>query len=387
MTKGPATISQIFNNLSTSVSTIVPNAEGLEQSTRKYQQCGDVYTKFAIVLGIIIVILGLVAAFGNALTCLVIVKNKEFHSVTNALLLSLGLSDLLVSCVLLPFDVGHYFTYEQPMYIYSPLCVVIYNGIYFTLTSLSIMNLLLVSIDRFISIRYPFSLYVTSSKRTMKIALACVWLYCLMFFISMLFVQEWPKEGTFDYSLPRWYEWLFLFLNWILPTLMNVLIYLYILMTVVSQRKTIKSLSIRQERIELIHQSRSTRTTVEQLVTVSLVPSQMQSLKISPYQQQEALSTTTNRKSSSTTKRGQRLFLWIVITFLVFWLPHFSYQIYLMLKTDYIYTCMGDCIESLLLSMTYVNNTVNVFVYGGSSNMFRKAYKKLFLSICKLNAN
>lgn len=420
MTPNIGQIAQTLTNhsLATTVPVIVnttrsnPISEGHES---KYQECSDVYTKMVVALGLGVILLGVVATVGNAITCLVIITNKSFHTVTYALLLSLGMSDLLLSCVLIPFDAGAYLTYEREIFVYSPFWVVIYNAVFVTLVSLSIMNLLLISMDRFITIRFPYSQYVTSSKKTMKIALICVWLYSLMLFLAMVFMQERPEEGEYDYLVPVWFQWFLLVLNWFLPTFLNVLIYLYILSVVLMQRKSIKKVTVRmrvysketsmEDTEHSLACSLSTRKTTEETnpsmqtdisqtkpsiidTSVQIPPSR--SFRKGNYLTSKHKVGVSNVKAktsriikmkSNETRHNNRLFLWIGVCFLIFWLPHIAYQIFLLIKEYFMFTCIGDYLECLLVSFTYINNAVNVFVYGASSRKFRKAYKKLFRAV------
>lgn len=395
-------------NVSTTINTTSINTTVSSAVQRNYEICSEIYIKTMFGLGISLVLLGITASFGNAITCLVIIRNRSFHSTTYMLLFSLGLSDFLVSSILVPFDAGSYLTYDRFTYVYSPFWVVIYNSLNVTLISLSILNLFLIGIDRFITIRYPFSRYVSSSKRKMKIGVVCVWLYCFVFFLSTNFIQEWPKEGEYDYLLPNWFKWMSSCLNWILPTLMNVLIYIYILNVVIKQRKSIARVSAKMGTLS------ENPTTTEHFKEDTLRPIQEPSMNatqksldeaeitLSVLQQQnlsreadikkfnqhaESATISVKRKvkvKSHEAMQSNRLFLWVGINFLIFWLPHFSYQIFLIFKFEYVYTCMGDFLECFMLSLTYINNAVNVFVYGASSKKFRKAYKKLFLDItCK----
>ena len=99
---------------------------------------------------IIEAIIAVVAIVGNAVVLVALYKNKALHTVTNSLIASLAVADLLVGvgiplCMLPLFSLPHEF--------YSCLFV---NCLIVILTGTSVLNLLAVAAERFIAIKFPF---------------------------------------------------------------------------------------------------------------------------------------------------------------------------------------------------------------------------------------
>lgn len=69
-----------------------------------------VSTNLRYTLGIVNAIQGLAAFLGNALVFFIVIKNKRLHTRSNACLLSLAASDLLVGAIVEPMHVIQFFS-------------------------------------------------------------------------------------------------------------------------------------------------------------------------------------------------------------------------------------------------------------------------------------
>ena len=88
-------------------------------------------------------ILSVIAIFGNSLVCYVILKNKRLHTATNFFLANLAVSDLLVTCLNVPFNIMRHVMYDWPFgetlchLVNFSLMVSVYVSTY-TLTSIAL---------------------------------------------------------------------------------------------------------------------------------------------------------------------------------------------------------------------------------------------------------
>ncbi|XP_035630021.2 trace amine-associated receptor 13c-like [Oncorhynchus keta] len=135
-------------------------------------------TSIYITLYIFCSLISAVTAFLNVLVIISISHFKQLHTPTNLLILSLAVSDLLVGLIVIPvvtvaimepcWGFGEYFCVFQ-FYI-SCLC-----------TSLSLGNLVLISIDRYIAVCDPLLYH---SKITITRIICCIsitWCYCIIY--------------------------------------------------------------------------------------------------------------------------------------------------------------------------------------------------------------
>ncbi|XP_033478997.2 trace amine-associated receptor 13c-like [Epinephelus lanceolatus] len=116
-----------------------------------------------------------------ALNLMVIISISHFrqlHTPTNLLLLSLAVSDLLVGVVVMPVETVRFI--ETCWLLGDVMCALSYI-IGFTLTSASVGNMVLISIDRFVAICYPLQYpnKITRSRIEVSVCLcwACSFLY------------------------------------------------------------------------------------------------------------------------------------------------------------------------------------------------------------------
>nr|WNH96634.1 5-HT2-3 [Sinonovacula constricta] len=108
---------------------------------------------------------------GNILVCMAVSMEKRLQSVTNYFLLSLAITDLLVSVVVMPFSMIHQFFGYWPFdYI---VCDMYVTSDVLMCTS-SILHLCTISLERYLAIRSPLSLR-NKSKGVVLWKIVLVW--------------------------------------------------------------------------------------------------------------------------------------------------------------------------------------------------------------------
>lgn len=130
---------------------------------------------------ILYTLLSCITVFTVALNLLVIISISHFrrlHTPTNLLLLSLAISDLLVGLLVMPVETVRFI--ETCWLLGDFMCALSYI-IGFTLTSASVGNMVLISIDRYVAICYPlqYPSMITRSRVELCVCLcwACSFLY------------------------------------------------------------------------------------------------------------------------------------------------------------------------------------------------------------------
>jgi len=126
-------------------------------------------TNYCLILGLII----LVTFAGNVLVCLSVIKVRKLRHPSNYLLISLAISDLCVACVVMPF--GLYQSINDKWQLGRLLCnVYVVSDV--TSCTASILNLCVISIDRYLAITRPLTYCVKRTTRLMLILIAFVWI-------------------------------------------------------------------------------------------------------------------------------------------------------------------------------------------------------------------
>ncbi|KAK5605814.1 hypothetical protein CRENBAI_005413 [Crenichthys baileyi] len=126
-------------------------------------------------------LLSSIAVLTVALNLLVIISISYFRQLqtpTNMLLLSLATSDLLVGLLVMPVEAVRFI---EPCWLLGDVMCALSYIVGFTLTSASVGNMVLISIDRYVAICFPlqYSTKITRSKIEVSVSLcwACSVLY------------------------------------------------------------------------------------------------------------------------------------------------------------------------------------------------------------------
>ncbi|XP_069544281.1 trace amine-associated receptor 13c-like [Brachyistius frenatus] len=126
-------------------------------------------------------LLSSIAVLTVALNLLVIVSISHFrqlHTPTNVLLLSLAISDLLVGLLVMPVETARF---TETCWLLGDLMCALSYVIGFTLTSASVGNMVLISIDRYVAVCFPLQYpnKITLSRAVVSVSAcwACSLLY------------------------------------------------------------------------------------------------------------------------------------------------------------------------------------------------------------------
>ncbi|XP_026158784.1 trace amine-associated receptor 13c-like [Mastacembelus armatus] len=116
-----------------------------------------------------------------ALNLLVIISISHFRQLqtpTNMLLLSLAMSDLLVGLLVMPVESVRFI--ETCWLLGSLMCALSYI-IGFTITSASVGNMVLISIDRYVAICYPLQYPTKVTRSRVEVSVSLCWACSLLY--------------------------------------------------------------------------------------------------------------------------------------------------------------------------------------------------------------
>uniref|UniRef100_A0A0N5C686 G_PROTEIN_RECEP_F1_2 domain-containing protein n=1 Tax=Strongyloides papillosus TaxID=174720 RepID=A0A0N5C686_STREA len=149
-----------------------------------------------ILIAIFLVFLILLTIFGNILVVLSVIVYKRMRTFTNILLTSLATSDLLVGLMVMPLsliDLLH--QHEWP---FNALLCKIWATTDVLLCTASILNLCIISIDRYLAITYPLKYSRTRSKTMAFCLLSAVWGLSFIVCSPPWIIPSWKMNTSTD---------------------------------------------------------------------------------------------------------------------------------------------------------------------------------------------
>ena len=147
-----------------------------------------------IATNVFLVVIIIFALFGNTLVCLACVMSKRLQSFTSAFIISLAVSDILVGAVSMPVWLSVNLTGKPdavnfPTLYKAWLCFDIVCG------TASIMNLVFISIDRFLAVNHPLRYPIIVTRIRIAIGIVFIWIYSVT--IAAINPLKWPGYPLF----------------------------------------------------------------------------------------------------------------------------------------------------------------------------------------------
>ena len=132
------------------------------------------------------------AIFGNLVVIIAIVKHRKLHTVTNYMILSLAVSDLIMGVATMP--VAIVYLYLQEWLFGRVTCHLWHSSDVFASTA-SILNMCVISLDRYWAVTAPISYPRLMSKKRGAICLTFVWTCSLV--VSVPVIAWWDSVDEF----------------------------------------------------------------------------------------------------------------------------------------------------------------------------------------------
>ncbi|XP_078087739.1 histamine H2 receptor-like [Mustelus asterias] len=286
----------------------------------------------ALVLGMILII----TIFGNVLVCLVVGLNRKLQNHTNYFIVSLAVTDLLLGLLVLPFSaISELLESEWP---FGDTFCNIYTSLDVMLSTASILNLFVISLDRYYAVTAPLRYSMLITPNRVAIFLSLIWCISIMFsFIPInlgwntkdLSVQSLANTNQCHLELNKVYALVDAFITFYIPLVIMCLTYYRIFKIAREQAKRINNVT------GCTTLNPSLPTVKEHKATVTLAT--------------------------------------VMGVFIICWFPYFA-----------VFTHEGisghQCdktVFAVVLWLGYVNSALNPILYAALNRDFRKAYQKL----------
>lgn len=181
---------------------------------------------YSLPLALLLGLITLVTFVGNILVCLSVIRVRKLRHPANYLLISLAISDLCVACFVMPFGLYHAINVKWQL---GRLLCNIYVVSDVTSCTASILNLCVISIDRYRAITKPLTYCIKRTTRLMLILIAIVWICACLISVPPLLItgNEYgtAEEPRCEVSQSLWYQLYATCISFYIPLFVMICLY------------------------------------------------------------------------------------------------------------------------------------------------------------------
>lgn len=351
----------------------------------------------AVILGTLICL----TVIGNSLVCIAVGIVKRLQSPSNLLIVSLALSDLLVAALVMPFSAmvevlgGHWPLNDAVCDLWTSLDVVMCTA--------SILNLCMISVDRYFVITRPFQYAIKRTPRRMAIMVACVWSLAVIISVPPLFgwkPQQLPNQCIISQEIG--YQIYATLGAFYVPLIVMILIYSRIWLIssrIMKKEQSSKLGSIDKGNEQIIMSAKSSRSsgasdhlnipngnlhkngyTDSDDVSAEMLPPSRSVVTRRRFTLKSFLSRTRSTGGSSRERKATKTLGIIMGGFTLCWLPFFI----LALVRPFIGSeSIPIWISSTLMWLGYFNSFMNPVIYARFNRDFRTPFKEILCFRCR----
>ncbi|XP_034157766.2 trace amine-associated receptor 1-like [Pangasianodon hypophthalmus] len=192
----------------------------------------------------------LITVIGNLLVIITVVHFRQLRTPTNYLILSLAVADLLVGGTVMPPSMIR--SVETCWYLGSTFCK-IHSSLDVTVCTASILNLCIISLDRYYAVCHPLLYYSKMTPNTIRFMITVCWGISVSVGFGMIFLElnilgnedlyynNFVCEGTCMVFQAKVGAMVFSMLCFYIPALIMLCVYMKILHTAQRQARAIQS--------------------------------------------------------------------------------------------------------------------------------------------------
>ncbi|XP_076871685.1 alpha-1A adrenergic receptor [Brachyhypopomus gauderio] len=321
-------------------------------------------------VGIFLAVFILMAIVGNILVILSVLCNKHLQTVTNFFIVNLAIADLLLSIIVLPFSAS---LEVFGCWVFGRVFCNIWAAVDVLCCTASILSLCIISVDRYIGVKYCLKYPTIMTERKAGVILVVVWVSSMVISIGPLL--GWKEPPPSDESIckiteePGYALFSSLF-SFYLPLM--VILVMYFRVYVVARRTT-KSLEagVKRERNKSME-------VVLRIHCRSSPDDAGSSSKNKNHPFRSSLSVRLMKFSRE--KKAAKTLAIVVGMFIVCWLPFFFV---LPLGSFFPALKPSDMVFKVIFWLGYFNSCINPLIYPCSSKEFQRAFTHLLWCRCR----
>ncbi|XP_030644011.1 alpha-1D adrenergic receptor [Chanos chanos] len=320
-------------------------------------------------VGIFLAIFILVAIIGNILVILSVLCNRHLQTVTNYFIVNLAIADLLLSIIVLPFSAS---LEVLGCWVFGRVFCNIWAAVDVLCCTASILSLCIISIDRYIGVKYCLKYPTIMTERKAGVILVVVWVSSMVISIGPLL--GWKEPPPQDESICRiteepGYALFSSLFSFYLPLM--VILVMYFRVYIVARRTT-KSLEagVKRER------NKSMEVVLRIHCRMPEDPAASSKNKNHPFRS----SLSVRLMKFSREKKAAKTLAIVVGMFILCWLPFFFI---LPLGSFFPALKPSEMVFKVIFWLGYFNSCINPVIYPCSSKEFQRAFTRLLKCQCQ----
>ncbi|XP_070612632.1 alpha-1D adrenergic receptor [Erythrolamprus reginae] len=322
----------------------------------------------SVTVGVFLAIFILLSIVGNILVILSVACNRHLRTVTNYFIINLAIADLLLSTTVLPFSA----TLEVlDLWVFGRIFCDIWAAVDVLCCTASIMSLCIISVDRYIGVKYSLKYPTIMTEKKAVVILGVVWVSSMVISIGPLlgWKEEPPESEEFcTITEEPGYALFSSLFSFYLPLLVILVMYFNIY---VVARRTTKSLEagVKKERgksMEVVLRIHC-RSVLEDSMASAKRPTFRSSLSV-------------RLLKFSKEKKAAKTLAIVVGVFILCWLPFFF-----VLSFGSFFPSLkpSGMAFKIIFWLGYFNSCVNPIIYPCSSKEFKRAFIRLLKCQCR----
>ena len=371
-----------------------------------------------VLKGIIMSVILLCAVLGNLLVVVSVVRNRKLRVITNYFVISLAMADILVALMAMPFNASVELTNK---WLFSYNMCDLWNSFDVYASTVSILHLCCISIDRYYAIVRPLEYPMKMTGRRVTVMLCHVWIAPLIISFLPIFMGWYATQEHLEFRLNnphicsfevnKTYALVSSSISFWIPC--SVMIYMYY---------RIYQEAARQERMLYRHSRLSTASQASQVPLSTVVTAPVSTGSVGSNGSTTVTSTNKNTTGASTSTNSQnkqfssgsnrrliahrpstdiqeatptkernliklkrehkaaRTLGIIMGAFIMCWLPFFTWYVTVSLCGKKLCPC-PDIVVVILFWIGYFNSMLNPLIYAYFNRDFREAFKKTLVCV------
>ncbi|CAK9794916.1 Dopamine receptor 2 [Anthophora plagiata] len=360
-------------------------------------------------LAILLFVFSVATVFGNMLVILAVVRERYLHTATNYFVTSLAFADCLVGLVVMPFS-AIYEVLENRWLFTTDWCDV-WRSLDVLFSTASILNLCVISLDRYWAITDPFTYPSKMSRKRATILIATVWICSSA--ISFPAIAWWRAVRTEEvpedkcpFTEHLGYLIFSSTISFYLPLFVMVFTYYKIYRAAVIQTKSLKlgtkQVIVDSGEAELtlrIHRGGGTNTDARHLFrTASSTPEDLQDLeepltaihnncltrvpstRINKQHLGKNFSLSRKLAKFAKEKKAAKTLGIVMGVFIICWLPFFVVNLW----SGFCSQCIWQekIVFAVVTWLGWINSGMNPVIYACWSKDFRRAFVRILCACC-----